>query len=342
MSVVAGIGWHLVGAASAAAFYAPYKKVQGWSWELMWSIGGLFSWVLMPWIVTSMLVPDLGEFYSHIPMSTFAMLMFCGALWGIGNITYGLTMRYLGLSMGIGIAIGLNLAVGTLLPPIIKGKFGELLASSGSTLTLAGIAVALVGIAIVTYAGNEKEKAMGEKAEEFNLKKGVTLAVICGIFSAGFAFGLEAAGPIREQSEAIGINYLYVAMPAYGFIMGGGAIVNFAFCLFNIFTKKEISIRKDMSLAKNLLIRNLIFSAIGGIMWYLQFFFYGWGEASVPKDLSYINWMLHMSGYVLFGGIIGLIMAEWKGVGTRPVRILVFGLLVITIAANIVGLGMAA
>ncbi|WP_208020476.1 L-rhamnose/proton symporter RhaT [Vibrio viridaestus] len=341
MSVVAGIGWHLVGAASAAAFYAPYKKVQGWSWELMWSIGGLFSWVLMPWIVTSMLVPNLAEFYADIPLSTFAMLMFCGALWGIGNITYGLTMRYLGLSMGIGIAIGLNLAVGTLLPPIIKGKFGELMSSNGSTLTMLGIAVALVGIAIVTFAGNAKEKAMGQKAEEFNLRKGVTLAIICGIFSAGFAFGLDAAGPIRAQSEALGINYLYVAMPAYGFIMGGGAIVNFGFCIFNIVTKKEISIRHDISIGKSLLIRNLLFSAMGGIMWYLQFFFYGWGEASVPENLGYINWMLHMSGYVLFGGVIGLVMAEWKGVGTRPVRILILGLLVITAAANIVGMGMA-
>ena len=341
MSVVAGIGWHLVGAASAAAFYDPYKKVRGWSWELMWSIGGLFSWVIMPWLVTSMLVPNLSEFYSTIPTSTFVMMMFCGAMWGIGNITYGLTMRYLGLSMGIGIAIGLNLAVGTLLPPLLRGELMDLISSNGGGLTMVGIAVALVGIAIVTYAGNEKEKALGEKAEEFDLKKGVILAIICGIFSAGFAFGLEAAGPIKAQSEALGINYLYVAMPAYGFIMGGGAIVNFGFCLFNISKNKEISVRADLSIAKSALIRNLLFTAMGGIMWYLQFFFYGWGEASVPKNLGYINWMLHMSGYVLFGGIIGLIMAEWKGVGSRPVRILVLGLIVITAAANIVGMGMA-
>ncbi|MBF9000719.1 MULTISPECIES: L-rhamnose/proton symporter RhaT [Vibrio] len=341
MSVIAGIGWHMVGAASAAAFYAPYKKVQGWSWELMWSIGGVFSWVLMPWLVTMMLVPNLGEFYSHIPNSTFAMLIFCGAMWGIGNITYGLTMRYLGMSMGIGIAIGLNLAVGTLLPPFLKGQLGALIESAGGSLTMIGIAVALVGIAVVAYAGNEKEKVMGERAEEFNLKKGIILAIICGIFSAGFAFGLNAAGPIKAQSEALGINYLYVAMPAYGFIMGGGAIVNFLFCAYNILHKKEISVRHDLTLGRSLLARNLLFTAMGGIMWYLQFFFYGWGEASVPARLDYINWMLHMSCYVLFGGIIGLIMAEWKGVGTRPVRILIAGLLVIIGAANIVGLGMA-
>ena len=342
MSVVAGIGWHLVGAASAAAFYAPYKKVQGWSWELMWSIGGLFSWIIMPWLVTMLLVPNLGEFYSNIPISTFAMLMFCGAMWGIGNITYGLTMRYLGLSMGIGIAIGLNLAVGTLLPPLIRGQLGELIHSHGGSLTMMGIAIALVGIAIVTYAGNAKEKAIGERAQEFNLRKGVMLAIVCGIFSAGFAFGLDAAGPIKAQSEALGINYLYVAMPAYGFIMGGGAIVNFLFCGYNIFTNREISVRHDLSLSKSLMTRNLLFTAMGGIVWYLQFFFYGWGEASVPARLGYINWMLHMSGYVLFGGVIGLIMAEWKGVGTRPVRILIAGLLVIIGAANVVGLGMAA
>ncbi|MFB9144229.1 L-rhamnose/proton symporter RhaT [Vibrio artabrorum] len=340
MSVVAGIGWHLVGAASAAAFYAPYKKVKGWSWELMWSIGGLFSWIIMPWLVTSMLVPDLGEFYSHIPTSTLVTLVFCGALWGIGNITYGLTMRYLGLSMGIGIAIGLNLAVGTLLPPLINGELMNVISSDGGMWTMLGIFVALIGIVIVTYAGNEKEKILGETSEEFNLKKGVTLAIICGIFSAGFAFGLAAAGPIKAQSEAMGINYLYVAMPAYGFIMGGGAFVNFAFCLFNILRNKDISIARDLSLPKSQMLRNLCLAATGGIMWYLQFFFYGWGEASVPEQLGYINWMLHMSGYVLFGGIIGLVMAEWKGVGTRPVRILIAGLLVITAAANIVGIGM--
>ncbi|SDH20110.1 L-rhamnose-H+ transport protein [Vibrio xiamenensis] len=341
MSVVAGIGWHLVGAASAAAFYAPYKKVKGWSWELMWAIGGLFSWVIMPWLVTAMLVPNLAEFYSHIPISTFFMLAFCGAMWGIGNITYGLTMRYLGLSMGIGIAIGLNLAVGTLLPPMLRGELVNVITSPGGGLTMLGIVVALGGIAIVAYAGNEKEKALDERAEEFNLKKGIMLAVVCGIFSAGFAFGLDASGPIKAQSEAMGINYLYVAMPAYGFIMGGGAIVNFAFCLYNIFTNKQISVRNDISLPRKLMMRNLAFTAIGGIMWYLQFFFYGWGEASVPERLGYINWMLHMSGYVLFGGVIGLIMAEWKGVGTRPVRILVLGLMVIIVAANIVGLGMS-
>ena len=49
-------------------------------------------------------------------------------------------------------------------------------------------------------------------------------------------------------------------------------------------------------------------------MWYLQFFFYAWGAANIPQRLGYVNWMLHMSIYVLCGGLVGLALGEWAGV----------------------------
>lgn len=93
-------------------------------------------------------------------------------MWGIGNINYGLTMRYLGMSMGIGIAIGITLIVGTLMTPIINGNFDVLISTEGGRMTLLGVLVALIGVGIVTRAGQLKERKMGIKAEEFNLKKG--------------------------------------------------------------------------------------------------------------------------------------------------------------------------
>ena len=65
-----------------------------------------------------------------------------------------------------------------------------------------------------------------------------------------------------------------------------------------------------------ILLKNGGLAATGGIMWYLQFFFYAWGEANIPARLSYVNWMLHMSIYVLCGGLVGLALGEWKGVGS--------------------------
>jgi len=340
-AIVSGIGWHLVGAASAATFYAPLSKVKQWSWETTWAVAGLFSWILLPWLVTATLIDDFSSFYSVVDSKAFWGMFLFGAMWGVGNVNYGLTMRYLGMSLGIGIAIGVTLVVGTLMPPILRGEFGTLLSTSSGQITLLGVAVALVGIGIVTWAGHQKEAALGTTTKDFNLKKGLILAIICGIFSSGFAFALESATSIKEASLALGIDPLYAMLPSYGIIMGGGAIVNMAYCIIRLATRPELSLRSDLAQPASGLLLNGLLAATGGIMWYLQFFFYAWGEASIPEHLSFVNWMLHMSGYVLCGGIVGLLMAEWKGVGTRPVRILCVGMLVIVGAANLVGMGMA-
>ncbi|EAB2655938.1 rhamnose/proton symporter RhaT [Salmonella enterica] len=281
-AITMGIFWHLIGAASAACFYAPFKQVKQWSWETMWSVGGIVSWLILPWVISALLLPDFWAYYGQFNLSTLLPVFLFGAMWGIGNINYGLTMRYLGMSMGIGIAIGITLIVGTLMTPIINGNFDVLIHTEGGRMTLLGVFVALIGVGIVTRAGQLKERKMGIKAEEFNLKKGLLLAVMCGIFSAGMSFAMNAAKPMHEAA-----------------------------------------------------------AALGGLMWYLQFFFYAWGHARIPAQYDYMSWMLHMSFYVLCGGLVGLVLKEWKNAGRRPVGVLSLGCVVIIIAANIVGLGMA-
>lgn len=340
-SILLGIFWHFVGATSAACFYAPLKKVTNWSWETMWAIAGLFSWIVLPWSISYFLLPDFSSYYSSFDRNILLPVFLFGAMWGIGNIGYGLTMRYLGMSMGIGIAIGITLIVGTLMTPIIQGRFSELLASTGGKMTIFGVIIAVIGVAIVSYAGLLKEKAIGITAEEFNLKKGLLLAVMCGIFSAGMSFAMSAATPMHEMAAQLGVDPLYVALPSYVVIMGGGAIINLGYCFIRLTIKPELSIKKDMNLNKGLLISNALFAALGGIMWYFQFFFYAWGHANIPTEYGFMSWMLHMSFYVLCGGIVGLILHEWKNTGEKPTRVLCTGCLIIVLAANIVGLGMA-
>ncbi|WP_368900260.1 L-rhamnose/proton symporter RhaT [Mixta calida] len=340
-AILAGIFWHLVGAASAACFYAPFKRVRHWSWETMWSVGGVMSWLILPWAVSAVLLPDFWSYYQQFSLAQLTPVFLFGAMWGIGNVNYGLTMRYLGMSMGIGIAIGITLVVGTLMTPLLQGRFMVLFSSTGGRMTLLGVLIALVGVAIVSRAGFLKERALGISAEEFNLKKGLVLAVLCGIFSAGMSFAMDAAKPMHEAAAAAGINPLYVALPSYVVIMGGGALVNLAYCFIRLAVKPSLSIRADFSLVKPLLGANIAFAMLGGLMWYLQFFFYAWGHANIPAQYDFVSWMLHMSLYVLCGGIVGLLMKEWHAVGRRPVSVLSVGCLVIILAANIVGMGMA-
>ena len=340
-AILGGIGWHMVGAASAASFYAPIEKVKKWSWETTWAVAGIFSWILLPVTVSLILLPDFHGFYAGLATGVVAKTFLFGCMWGIGNVNYGLTMRYLGMSLGIGVAIGVTLVVGTLVPPIMHGQLGYLFTSRSGLFTMCGIGLALIGIAVVSWAGHQKEQRLGQRAEEFNLNKGLMLAVMCGIFSSGMSFAIDAAKPIAAAAQHVGVKPLYAALPSYVIIMGGGALVNFAYCFTRLAYRKDISLRKDLSQTRSTLLLNSCMAASGGIMWYFQFFFYAWGAANIPVHLSFVNWMLHMSGYVLFGGIVGLALGEWRGASGLPVQLLWSGMVIIIAAANLVGLGMA-
>jgi L-rhamnose-H+ transport protein len=339
--IFTGIAWHMVGAASAASFYAPISKVKRWTWESTWAVAGIFSWVLLPICVSAILLPDFRAFYGSLDSAVVLRAFLFGCMWGVGNVSYGLTMRYLGMSLGIGVAIGVTLVVGTLIPPLVHGQAHQLVSTRGGLFTLLGIAVALCGIVTVSVAGHRKEIALGSAVREFDVKKGLLLAVMCGIFSSGMSFAIDAARPIQASALSVGVNPLYSALPSYVIIMGGGGLINFIYCFTRLFYKKELSLKADLALPGATLFKNGTLAATGGIMWYLQFFFYAWGAASIPASFAYVNWMLHMSGYVLFGGIVGLALGEWAGVGSKPVRLLWAGMLIIIAAANIVGLGMA-
>jgi L-rhamnose-H+ transport protein len=341
LSIVAGIGWHLIGAASAASFYAPIGKVKQWSWETTWAVAGFFSWILLPIGVSLFLLPDFQGFYASMGPHLLLKVALFGAMWGVGNVSYGLTMRHLGMSLGIGVAIGVTLVVGTLIPPLLHGQAAMLFTTRSGQLTMAGVLVALIGVATVSYAGHQKEMQLSGEVREFNVKLGLLLAVLCGIFSSGMSFAIDAARPMEAAALHLGVNPLYAALPSYVIIMGGGALVNMSYCFIRLAALKRLSIRADLRQPRATLLRNGLLAASGGIMWYLQFFFYAWGAANVPQRLFYVNWMLHMSMYVLCGGLVGLALGEWAGVASRPVRLLWAGILVIIAAANLVGLGMA-
>jgi L-rhamnose-H+ transport protein len=340
-SIVAGIGWHIVGASMAASFYAPIERVKNWSWETTWALAGLFSWILLPITVSLFLLPDFHGFYASMGTTLLVRIALFGAMWGVGNVSYGLTMRYLGMSLGIGVAIGVTLIVGTLVPPFMHGQAAMLFTTRSGLITMAGVLVALVGVAVVSWAGHQKELQLKGHLQEFNVTRGLLLAVMCGIFSSGMSFAIDAAKPMEQAALHLGVNPLYAALPSYVIIMGGGAIVNLAYCFIRLAALPRLSVREDLRQPGDRLAKNALLAATGGIMWYLQFFFYAWGAANIPQSLSYVNWMLHMSTYVLCGSLVGLALGEWAGVSNRSIRLLWAGVVVIIAAANLVGLGMA-
>jgi len=240
MNLVLGVLFHWIGGLAAASFYIPYRAVQRWSWETYWLVGGLFSWILAPSLLGFLLVPDLYGHIADAPRSSVLWCYFFGVLWGIGGITFGLTMRYLGIALGMAVALGFCAAFGTLMPPIFAGDFGRLLTTISGLVVLAGVGACLLGIGLNGAAGLSKEGELSaeEKAaavKEFNFRKGMVVATFAGIMSACFAYGLAAGRPIGEITLAAlqtsGGSPLWQNLPILVVVLWGGFTTNFIWCV---------------------------------------------------------------------------------------------------------------
>jgi L-rhamnose-H+ transport protein len=232
-----GVFFHWLGGLASGSFYVPYKGVKHWAWETYWLAGGFFSWIIAPWILASLLTKDLFSVLHQAPPSALFWAFFFGLLWGVGGLTFGLTMRYLGLSLGMAVVLGLCAAFGTLMPPIFRGVFmTQVVGTTSGRVILLGIFVCLVGIAAAGLAGIAKERVMSpeqQKAaiEEFDLRKGIGVAILSGVMSACFAYGLAAGDPIKILTVQHGTAKLWQGLPVLVVVLVGGFLTNFIWCL---------------------------------------------------------------------------------------------------------------
>jgi L-rhamnose-H+ transport protein len=234
---ILGVFFHWLGGLASGSFYVPYKGVKHWAWETYWLAGGFFSWIIAPWILAALLTKDLFPVLRQAPASALFWAFFFGLLWGVGGLTFGLTMRYLGLSLGMAVVLGLCAAFGTLMPPIFRGQFvSQVVGTTSGRVILLGICVCLLGITAAGLAGISKERVMSPEQqksaiEEFDLRKGIGVAILSGVMSACFAYGLAAGDPIKALTIQHGTSRLWQGLPVLTIVLVGGFITNFIWCL---------------------------------------------------------------------------------------------------------------
>src|SRR6266480_3864144 len=239
-----GVIYHWLGGLASGSFYVPYRGVKRWSWETYWLVGGFFSWIIAPWLLGTLLTRGLRQVLSEAPGQTIFWAIFFGLLWGVGGLTFGLTMRFLGLSLGMAVVLGLCAAFGTLTPPIFRGEFlTQVVGTTSGRIILLGIAVCLAGITAAGLAGISKERVMSPEQQkaaikEFDLRKGIGVAVLSGVMSACFAYGLAAGDPIKALTLKHGTATLWQGLPVLVVVLIGGFTTNFIWCLILLIRNK--------------------------------------------------------------------------------------------------------
>jgi L-rhamnose-H+ transport protein len=347
---VLGVFFHWIGGLASASFYVPYKRVRRWSWEIFWLTGGLFSWLIAPWTFAALRTEHLFDVLGAAPHSTLVWCWFWGVLWGFGGLTFGLTMRYLGMSLGMAVVLGLTMVIGTLGPPIFHGAIGALAAHQSGWVTFIGIGLALLGVIVVGRAGRAKERELTPEQTqltiaEFNFKRGVLVAVFSGIMSSCFAFGLDAGAPIRALTLAAGTSTLNQGLPVLCVVLAGGFTTNFIWCLYLIVsngTGREFigaeGPAPDADGTRPPLLRNYLLCALAGTAWYFQFFFYTMGESQMGA-YGFSSWTLHMSSIIIFSTVWGFALREWAGSGARIKQVVWSGVLLLVVATVVIGAG---
>jgi len=371
-----GVIYHWIGGFASATNFIPFRGIKRWSWEIYWLIQGFAAWIVAPLVLAGLLVPNLFSILRAAPHSSIHYALLWGALWGIGGLTFGLAIRYLGIALGYAIALGLCAAFGTIVPPIAHGQFGAILHSSAGQIILLGVLICVIGVAINGAAGVSKEHEITpeEKAEagetDYNFGKGIAIAILAGFMSSFFAFGLDAGKPIgdlaKTQLLAAGKLDLWQNLPILVVVLWGGFVTNFIWSAILIF--QNGSVRQFVGepgnnpmrathasgdtlvdfdpldpstydrVAPKTLVANYFFAALAGVVWYFQFFFYSMGQTKMGK-YDFSSWTLHMASIIIFATLWGLFLKEWRGTSRRTKILVATGLFLLVSSTVVVGYG---
>jgi L-rhamnose-H+ transport protein len=379
MNPALGVFFHWLGGLASGSFYVPYRGVKHWAWETYWLVGGFFSWIIAPWILALTMTHDLAGVLHQAPASSLFWAYTFGVLWGLGGLTFGLTMRYLGMSLGMAVALGYTAAFGTLMPPIFRGVFAsEVLGTHSGQIILGGVAICLLGIAFAGAAGVSKEREMSTEQKrasikEFDLKKGLLVATFSGVMSACFAYGLAAGDPIKTITIEHGTPVLWQGLPVLVVLLAGGFTTNFIWCvILNIRNRTghqyfESDVRGRVPARDEEHILEAVTDAPGEEMavavavaedevvrapmlanymfsalagtTWYMQFFFYTMGETQMGRYKFSSWTLHMASIIIFSTLWGIALKEWKGAGSRTRLLVACSLLVLVSSTVIVGYG---
>ena len=338
MEIVIGLIIIAIGAFCQSSCYVPINKIKDWSWESYWIVQGVFAWLILPLLGAQLAVPNgysLTELFNADNAFNIAMTMVFGVLWGVGGLTFGLSMRYLGVALGQSIALGTCAGLGTIMGPVLLDIFfPEQNALSALTFSvITGVVVTLVGIGIIGMAGSMKAASLSEDekkaaVKDFNFPKGLAIALLAGFMSGCFNVGLAFGTDINFGDMT---PDMYKTLPATMLVTVGGFITNAVYCFYQNSKNGTWGDYGKFDVWGN----NALFCLLAGALWYSQFFGLSLGKGFLTESatLTTLSFCILMALNVVFSNVWGIILKEWKGCSRKTIAVLIVGIIVLILSS---------
>jgi L-rhamnose-H+ transport protein len=329
------------GAFSAGSFAMPFGGIRDWKWETYWFIYSFGAYVLFPLAACIIITPDFVAVYRSIPSDILLKVFLLGAVSGVGNLSFGLSLRYLGISLGYALSLGLILAIGTLIPPLLDGRLKIMIDSSGGGLLIAGVGVAACGIALSGIAGYLKDRALfvarqKDSGSEFNFIKGLLAAILVGITGSAMSLGMEQGRPLADYFEKAGVDPLFTNIPVMLVLLSGTLITTIIWCLYLGIRNRSLTdyIRNTTSKA---LVINYIYALTAGLLWFMQFIFYGMGKSKMGP-FTFTSWGILVGLTIVFATLWGIYRNEWKGASLKIYILMILSMIIIILSSYLIGI----
>ena len=341
LNILFGILLIATGAFSSGSFAVPFGKIKGWNWETYWMIFSTGAYIIFPILACLVFSPDFIRIVCETDSNTIVAVFMLGAVYGVGNLSFGLALRYLGLSLGYALSLGLMLAIGTLIPPLLDGRLELMLRKEGGMLLIWGVIIACVGIALSAWSGILKDKQISDEKKkesigEFNLIKGIMAAALVGVTGSAMSLGFERGLPITETASNAGVDQLFTMMPLLVVLFSGTFVTTIFWCGFLGFRNSSL---KNYLNATNsgVLLYNYLFGLLAGLLWFSQFIVYGMGKSKMGP-FTFTSWGILMALTIVFATVWGLIRGEWKGTSKKVWFLMIFSLVIIIISSFMIGI----
>jgi L-rhamnose-H+ transport protein len=341
MNILAGILLIAFGAFSSGSFAVPFGKIKGWYWETYWMIFSVGAYIVFPVFACLIFAPNFMDIMRETDSKTIVAVFLLGAVYGVGNLSFGLALRYLGLSLGYALSLGLMLAIGTLIPPMLDGRLEIMMQKEGGMLLIWGVIVACFGIALSAWSGILKDKQVSETAKkksvgEFNLAKGILAAALVGVTGSAMSLGFERGLPLTETAANHGVNSLFTMMPLLVVLYAGTFVTTIIWCGFRGFKNGSLPDYVNAASLK-VLAMNYFFGLLAGLLWFSQFILYGMGKSKMGP-FTFTSWGILMALTIVFATVWGLIRGEWKGTSNKVYLLMLLSLVIIIVSSFMIGI----
>jgi len=307
------------------SFAAPMKYMTKWREENIWLAFSPLGFIILPWITIKIIAPNAIDVMGAIEPKLMWTMIMGGIGFGLGQIAFALSFRYI----GIGLAFVINISMGTAgsaLIPILWHK--GIMGTPYSYAQLLGIVIFVVAVTIGTAAGAARDKHKKGAKETATkgtheikpgmLVLGVVLAILAGVGSVSQGITYIWANPTVSGLAAnqFGVSKLASGVIAWVIIFSAAWIPYALYFLILNIKNKSFKNFKTSGSGKYWLW--LLFMGIG--YWGSLVFFSKASETIGGSLAPTIAWPLFMVFIILTSNFWSWKSHEWDGAGSKAIR----------------------